>query len=302
VFQANVRWADEKDRHSEPLSSRPKWVSMAKGNLGNLLQHFVALEAVRSLVAVSPRVAYVDLFAMAPWEAVARPEKPFLRLIATLPHRPTDRFASALSATFEQRPHATKHEYPNTLLLALAAGARFTHITLCEIEAAKRAALEEFLIIKSLPHTLHGDCTAERLAGCVDAALVVMDPFQVVADPKTRNKPGYISIARIRGALGQIQLNVLGRPKASSPAPPCVAVIFSYSEPKAKADATDRALRSMLANDWGWSVARVVEPTTLRVGQQRPALHQAWWCASDDRVAAPPDLQDQWKRWKAFAP
>lgn len=65
---------------------------MAKGNIGNLLQHFVALNVAEKVVNYwnkpeSP-IEYVDCFSMAPWESLdcTQPQG-FKRLINTFPTR-----------------------------------------------------------------------------------------------------------------------------------------------------------------------------------------------------------------------
>ena len=57
---------------------------MAKGNLGNLLQHFVAIHAADALVRNSPegaKLVYVDCFSMAPWEEIEKRNRVFVNSV-----------------------------------------------------------------------------------------------------------------------------------------------------------------------------------------------------------------------------
>lgn len=275
---------------------------MAKGDIGNLLQHFVALTALTRLAkaAGAARFAYVDLFAMRPWEDVPRADDAFKRCLYAVPSRPADPVGSALIAAQRARGADLVREYPNTTALALHAGFSLASVTACEIDDAKRAQLEEYLLAGApeTPLSLHADCTKAKLVKCLGAAFIIMDPFQVDVDAAHEGEAGYISLSQIRGILGSSKLDVLARARDSF-AEPCVAAIFSYGEPTANADGTDRALRRELER-WGWRISRVVEPTVLATGRRRPALHQGWWCASADSVAAPDDLQASWDEWKSY--
>jgi hypothetical protein len=275
---------------------------MAKGNIGNFLQHFVALYAMRRLAAIAGRFAYVDLFAMRPWEDVPLADSAFTGLLHSLLRRQMDPVASAFLAAQQARGPDKTLKYPNTLALALHAGFSLASVTACEIDDAKRVELERYVIngVTGVPVAIHGDCTKSRLAACEGAAFVTMDPFQVDIEAEHKGEDGYISIAQIRGALGSNKLDVLARARTTA-ADPCIATIFSYGEPTSNADETDRALRRELGGRWGWRIARIAEPTTLRTGRMRPALHQGWWCASDERAEAPADIQNAWDEWKRYS-
>jgi hypothetical protein len=277
---------------------------MAKGNTGNFLQHFVALNAMKALAASAPagRFEYVDLFAMEPWEALSNPEPGFTGLFDSLPTRESDPVASVFLAAQRARgAEPANREYPSTLVLALTAGLDLASITACEIDEEKRENLETYLAAhsKGIPYTLHGDFAHASLTKCNGAAFVIMDPLQVDIVAKPRKLNGYMSIPQIRGALGSTRLDVLGRIKRTA-SEPCITTIFSYGEPTANAEETHRALSRELGDKWGWSIDRVVEPTELRVGRKRPALHQAWWCASHPSVAAPKNLQESWEAWARY--
>ena len=110
---------------------------MAKGNLGNILQHFVAIMAADELLAQTGRfgdsVFYLDAFAMQPWEklgmltaggAVAQPRKDFSEQYARMPGRAMkqDIVAKAFVQAGQQNPNkAAKGYYPNTAALLCAA-------------------------------------------------------------------------------------------------------------------------------------------------------------------------------------
>jgi hypothetical protein len=276
---------------------------MAKGNMGNLLQHYVALHAARALDAQAGAFEYVDLFAMAPWEGLERATAGFKRAIATLDARPADDLVAAtFRAAWARRygkellPPAPKRQYPNTAALLLEAPVRLAKMAVCEHEETRRAELLAYLDehAQETPHDVFGRWEEVRFANRANALMIMVDAYQVHRKTQaTSKKPGYITVDRIRGALGALGLLKRGDDAAATPA---VATIFSYGE--LEPDATHRVLEAELEGKWGWNVTRVQEPDVSPRAAGKTAWHQGWWCASHESVRAPDDLQQRWEQWR----
>lgn len=275
-----------------PADPRP----VAKGNIGNFLQHFVALTAARRLAEVAGTFEYVDPFAMAPWEGLDREEADFAKIRGSLATR-EDAIAHIFSTAFRERTKTTpdRREYPNTIALLLSAGIVPSRATLCEINDEKREELTSFLNKSNIASEVHGDFRKARFGACAGAALVVLDPLQVQAK-KRNDASGYMTVDDVRGLLGA-KLSLLGRAKKPA-SPPCIATIFSFSEVPQTADETDRALRADLETKYGWRVQRVRQAMVLTTGNRRDGFHQAWWCASHESVEPVQDLQGAWNAWR----
>jgi hypothetical protein len=122
----------------------------------------------------------------------------------------------------------------------------------------------------------------------------MLDPYRVrVKHEAKSDEPGYITIDQIRGVLSK--LGLLTRPGTAG-SPPAVVTIFSFSE--SAPDTTHRALTAQLAGRWGWIIARAKEPEPNAHDKTKIVWHQGWWCASHPDVAAGPDLQARWERWR----
>lgn len=276
---------------------------MAKGNMGNLLQHYVALHAARALDAKAGAFEYVDLFAMAPWEGLERATAGFKHAIGTLDARPAeDRVAAAFRAAWARRygkevlPPAPKRQYPNTAALLLETPVRLAKMAVCEHDETRREELQAYLDehAQETPHDVFGRWEDVRFASRLNALMIMIDAYQVHRKTQaTSKKPGYITVDRIRGVLGALGLLKRGDDAAATPA---VATIFSYGE--TEPDATHRVLLAELEGKWGWNVTRVQEPDVSPRAAGKTAWHQGWWCASHESVRAPEDLQQRWEQWR----
>lgn len=256
---------------------------MAKGNIGNLLQHFVAVHAMKRLAEASPDgVQYIDLFAMAPWEPLELKDEQFFQIIQALGGR-SDDVASALRNAEIERGVPLTQEYPNTLVLARQAGINLISATLCEKKESKRDELRAYLVreMPTLSYHIH-NTWSKSLAALVEPAFVIMDPNRVLPDRGGEVEDNCISVGHVRSVLGSHQLNILSRPGIPGSLP-CVVTIFSYGQYDYQASQVDKNLRELF-KDRGWCVQRIAEPTKMR-GQR--SLAQAWWCASHEQVAAP---------------
>lgn len=276
---------------------------MAKGNIGNLLQHYVALHAARTLDSLAGGFEYVDLFAMAPWEGLERRTPGFKAVIDSLDTRPAgDPVAAAFRAAWARRygkeipALATKRQYPNTAALFLDAGIRMSKMALCEQDETRRAELQAYLDehAAATPHEVFGRWEEVRFATRSNPMMVMFDPYQVHRKTQaTSKKLGYITVDKIRGVLGQLGLLKRGDDAAAAPA---IVTIFSFGE--LDPDATHRVLEADLAGKWGWHLERIKEPDVPARDATRAVWHQAWWCGSNEATKAPADLQQRWETWR----
>jgi hypothetical protein len=280
---------------------------MAKGNAGNLLQHFIGLHAARCLNERAGAFEYLDLFAMAPWEPAERAEREYVALLDSFAARPNDPIASVFLKAWAERyagsdvpARSRDREYPNTMTLLLSAKIKLESILLCEHDEGCWRALRTYLDEHAgkIPHQVYGSWQRAPLGAVSGPALVMLDPYQVHVTRTAATKPeGYLTVADVRGILGSTKLDLLGRATDAKGAP-VIATLFSFGE--RNPEATDRALRVELEK-YGWRVRTARVQTAATRNRKLEAWHQAWWCASHDSVAGPEDLQGEWDRWSAPA-
>lgn len=269
---------------------------MAKGNVGNILQHFVVVTAAERLVrtAATATISYVDCFSMAPWESMPTKKRPFGELLGAI--EAADPKTDATVRAFHQAlafgaPHGGL--YPNSAVL-LRAGFRETdwRMRLHDVEEKKRVELLSWGRSSATAVQVEGDFRSspliKRAPIAVDeAVLVALDPFQVVSRASTDRTDGDLHVSELRWMLGEHCLSLSHR--LTSRAAPVVVALFSYAE--AAPDATDRVVRSIL--DPRWSISRI----KIRALGGRPrTFHQAWWIASTEDAACA-DLPRAWREW-----
>lgn len=213
---------------------------MAKGNIGNLLQHFLALRAAECLLQClnQPSVTYVDAFSMDAWESVepSRSNAAFQTVI----HR-FDELAEhgdLVAKTFlrvwrdhyhpdAMPPDPRQRDYPNSAVLLQAAfpGVEW-QMRLHQIDERKRERLTQWA--DSVPGgvcRVAGDWRDSSLiVGAAvrpeQAALVMLDPFKVVAEGSAEGgRVGMLSESQLRYMLGRhcLDLNITRRTVHSPP-------------------------------------------------------------------------------------
>jgi hypothetical protein len=287
---------------------------MARGNVGNLLQHFLAIHAAERLVGVSsasdrpaPSLCYIDPFAMAPWEEIQgkRPEG-FVSMVRSLPTRPDDPVARTLLSAWARHyasdpggvpTHPVERDYPNTAVLLRE---RFPDVSwdmrLCEIDRRRRDGLREWASEQAPgAYLVGGDWhESEVLAPIAEAtpALVMLDPYQVVADDaKKAGRLGYLTATELRQLLDD-RLRILKRPTAEAAAPATVVLLsFADTDP----DTVDGRVQGVFARDRWWIDRVRVGPFQGRHGA---SFHQGWLCHSHELASAGPTIQDRWDAWR----
>jgi hypothetical protein len=275
---------------------------VAKGNLGNLLQHYVGLRAARRLAERSAAFEYFDLFAMAPWEPLERAEAAFVDLLDSFPGRSNDGVAAAFCSAWSTRYGAAiprevrQREYPNSIALLLEASVPIARATLCEIDDQRRRLLAEYMDQRGrdVPCSVHVDWQSAEFEQPKGPSLVMLDPYQVHVTRTEKTAPfGYISVDDLRAILFGRKLAMRERAREGEAAA-AVATVFSFSE--SDPDSTDRAVRRELEK-YGWNVRNVRARGVHARDKRKPCWHQGWWCASHPSVAAPEALQGDWDAW-----
>ena len=287
---------------------------MAKGNIGNLLQHFVALRCGEALLGHwnQPHipVAYIDCYSMAPWEEVTgKSSQGFDAIIRRFPVKAQsgDRVAATFLFAWHRRysptqlpPHPRDRDYPNTaVLLRTAFPDQTWEMRLHDID--KQSVLEEW-IAEQPPGfgAVHGDWSQSPLirnapVSATQAVFVMLDPNQIVADDNAKADSGfYLPDRMLRFLIGQHGVDLLDRPSQPGAAP-AVVTLFSYSD--GDPTTADRIVTDRFAPA-GWSVERVRSGPWKTFGKD--SFHIGWVVSCHLKTPlVPPSLQSAWDGWVA---
>jgi len=293
---------------------------MAKGNIGNLLQHFVGLNCIERLVRdweytnsykESPEpIDYIDCYSMAPWEPVeGRNPQGFVQQINTFPQKAAggDMVACTFIKAWNQQygvganvPGSPRdRDYPNTaVLLKTAFPDQAWNMRLHDIDPMKRAQLSAWARAQA-PGTYEVEgawresgLIRRRPASSDHPVVVMLDPYQLVQDDHAKDgETGYLSEQELVFLLGRHMLDLL--PRQSGKDAPGLILLFSYAD--SDPDQTDNLVRSVLSNT-EWHVEQV------RAGPYRvhtnSTFHQGWVasCGLPTPLVAP-SLQGAWDSW-----
>lgn len=282
---------------------------MAKGNIGNLLQHFIGLSCAKRLVDMSAGkpIEYIDCFSMSPWEPIdGSNAKDFKLKVLQFEKMKTegDFVASVFLAAWARRygenvslPEPLRREYPNTaVLLRTAFPDQPWNMRLHDADPTNRQNLEQWSREQSPgSYRVDGDWTRSSLISKApippeSAAMVMLDPYQIVRNDHERaDESGYLPERRLRFLHGAHALNVQERTEAAQP---LVVTLFSYSD--FNPNNADRVVRNVFSGE-KWKIERVMCPCTVR-GHQ--AFHQGW--AVSQGISAPLELQTKWNGWACY--
>jgi len=283
---------------------------MAKGNSGNLLQHFVALTVANAVVEAWAKpgeaIEYVDCFSMSPIEpidAAAGDFKERVKLIAE--GDASDIVSQTLRTIWNENypdgfPTVKKgFLYPNTALLLHRAFEQKWNMRLHEINDEKRAELATWF-----------EQNAEQLSGSVNGAwrtsdqimkspvsrecpcIVMLDPSQVCKDNKELQKKAdpdaYLTARSLHYIGGDQALNLLAHTNKECPK---VMLMFSYSEnnPAATHHNVEETCAAI-----GMEMQRI---TTTDKSRAKPVTHQGWVVYRDLPALEELDLQQAWDAW-----
>jgi len=260
---------------------------MAKGNIGNLLQHFVAVSVAQAVVEAwknseSP-IEYVDCFSMSPWEPIDSAMAEFNACVWSIfDGIGNDIVSETFRAAFQdhygdERPAvAAGFEYPNTAaLLRYAFPNQTWNMRLHDVEPNKREALNDWkaenerFVSASVNGAWNESAELGRRVPDDRPTLVMMDPNRILLQHPNRQDPGFdLSPQLVLSILSRHRLNFISNDSEGHLAR--VALLFSYSE--TSPNPTDRAVQARLAGR-GFNVQRI---TTSDLYLGRPATHQGW--------------------------
>lgn len=288
---------------------------MAKGNVGNLLQHFVVLRIAQRLLSLWAKpnepVEYVDCYSMEPWEIVDDCKTPqqrtfsrVLQLLVTSMDQ-TDIVAKTFKRAWKSEygdsssTSALEREYPNSAVL-LREGFPDQHwnMRLHEIRDRARDKLCKWASMQtSGSFEVAGEWDSSSLVVSRPApidrpVLVVLDPYQVVPDASPKaGQGGYLLGRHLRYLVGTDCLNFESPCERTAP---CVFLVFSYSDQDV--DRPHRVVSDAFIPN-GWKIERVSTGPLPDVG--RTKSHQGWVITrglSDDFILGI-SLQKIWDEW-----
>ena len=277
---------------------------MAKGNIGNLLQHFVALNVAEKVINYwnkpeSP-IEYVDCFSMAPWESLdcTQPQG-FERLINTFP---TKRNAGDFVANvfinvwngkycINNTPVKVKNrEYPNTaVLLRTAFPNQNWNMRLHDIKPENAQALNDWANLQTLgTYSVNNDWKVSRQimqpAPVDRPVLIMLDPNKICED---NTKDNNLTQDGLRFLFGSIGLNA-----ALKRTSPFVVCLFSYSDNAP--DVPDGIVRTFFNNKI-WNIEHIkTKRNRTYVGN---SYHQAWIVSKNIETPILLEAQNAWDNW-----
>lgn len=290
---------------------------MAIGNIGNLLQHFVALRAAERVVAAWNRpndpIEYIDCYSMAPWEPITGNQpQGFVSRINSFPEKVQNNdfvasvFRQAWAAKYpaDQLPERPQdREYPNTAALLRAAfPTQMWRMRLHEDDSTqpgKRRLLEDWARCQNNGEFLvEGDWQTSRLI-CrspvpTDRPVIVMlDPFRIVGDnDEGGERAGYLRTGLLRFLLGCLALNISGQNEDRTV--PMVVCLFSYSDRLPNVDVPNGIVAAQFQGNW--NVERVQSGPWQ--GHAGPTFHQAWIASTGiDTPVIGENAQSAWENW-----
>ena len=294
---------------------------MAKGNIGNLLQHFVAMTCAERLVASWDQpdvpIEYIDCYSMSPWETIeddkwksgSEKVREFDNLAArgdSLARAFRDAWrtyyaGSSLPADPCQRV------YPNTaVLLATAFPYQLWAMRLHDIKDTKQEELRTWFNARcKCSFNVEANwTTAAHLRGqpigLEHPILLMMDPYKIIKESQINEKNeidvdhGYLPQNWLRALLGGLYLGLNEQTGANRKAP-IVLTLFSYADSN-PSDANS-VVRAELAKG-NWSIDHIQTQPHQLFGNR--VVDQAW--VATYGLTTPvvgPKMQAAWDTWIA---
>lgn len=267
---------------------------MAKGNLGNLLQHFVALRVAERMVKEwsqpSKAIELIDCFAMAPWEElepqnVSTPQRSrFVQRVGQMSSATDDLVASTYHNAWRNKygkaipPNITERSYPNTaLLLKTAFPDQAWFMRLHEVVDEKHTELVKWArsvgpaFVRIARDWSQSSLVFRNPAPADRPVLVILDPNKIVDDGHEKaNDDCYLPERLLRFLISKDALDL-----EASHVAPVIALLFSYSEDKP--DMSHAVVTRVFASSQ-WAIERVCSGPWPDVGRKK--THQAWIVSS----------------------
>lgn len=283
---------------------------MAKGNIGNLLQHFIGLSCANRLVDISEGkpLEYIDCYSMAPWEMIDGKSQPaFDKTVQQFAGKAAKgdfiarSFLSAWKCRYgsEDVPaDPNNRDYPNTAVLLRTAFPQIAwNMRLHDIDSVKRKNLEEWARQQS-PGTysvagkwIDSPLILKAPASQDAGVLVMLDPFRIVEDNHSKAEAdGFLPQRLLRYLFGSLALNLHTRDDSAGP---CAILLFSYSDDEP--NVPDGVIRAIFPQDQ-WAIERVqTKPFNFRGAN---SYHQGWVVTKgSSQQSAPTTLQIAWDEW-----
>lgn len=287
---------------------------MAVGNIGNMLQHYVALTVAKHVADECAHsnapVEYIDCYSMAPWETITgKQPQGFVGLVRGFENKSSrgdfvsSVFLKAWNSHYGEDvipTHPNDREYPNTaVLLTVAFPHQRWNMRLHEndlTEAGKQAKLKQWLHDQKLATgEVNGDWQMSRQIMKAPVShdspvIVMLDPFRIVPDgSENANKPGYLKSGLLRMLMGEHALKICCDKIVSEK--PLVVLLLSYSDVNPLIP--DRIVRNQFSS--GWHIQNVRSgPWKLR---GIDSYHQCWVVSRNLKFSESMDLQSAWDSW-----
>lgn len=294
---------------------------MAKGNVGNLLQHFVALTCAERLVAAWNKpddpIDYIDCYSMSPWEPIEDQKwKSGSEKVRSLDALAAE--GDLLAKAFRDSWRAyyagsappddpCRRVYPNTaVLLATAFPGQLWSMRLHDIkEGAREDLMKWFDGSRNCSCKVDGNWTkSAHLRGQPIVPerpiMLMLDPYKIIKESQINEKKkidvdhGYLPQNWLRALLGKLYLG-LNELTAVNRKSPIVLTLFSYAD--ANPSDADSVVKAELAKD-KWSVEHVKTQPNQLYGNN--VVDQAWVATFGlTTPIVPPTMQMAWNAWIA---
>lgn len=287
---------------------------MAKGNVGNLLQHFVGLRASSAFIELlKPNehltIEFIDAFSMAAWEQIVERNQAtalFRRIVETFPDKVNEddvvalTFSSGWSQFYDAMPippNPLDRVYPNTaVLLRLGFPDVRWKMRLHDVNSSNRDRLKAWAKTQdNLECCVEGQWDESPLickspVPAENAAIVMLDPNRIVpSNGPDSAKNSNLSDSNLRYMMAGLCLDLQKRPSRNANRPAMI-LAFSYSDSNPN---TPNRIIEDLFRPHGWSITRVCSgPHRVYTNN---AYHQGWVVCSSQQLL--PDLQDLWDAW-----
>jgi hypothetical protein len=278
--------------------------AMAKGNTGNLLQHFVAIMVADKIIrqlSDSTAIEYIDLFAMRPWEEINQAEDQFKKRIKAITdqkqpsnHCVTSSYRKAFTSKYPDAtpPIRRGFSYPNTAtLLEHGFPKQKWLMQLHDIDQSKQTALQEMIDKNGkIQGTVLGkwqNSLEKRSQAREGPVLAMLDPNQI--NLKAGSDEAKLGVRQLISIASEHKLNLF----TNTLNLPAALLAFSYTDHEP--DKVNRHLRQEIDNA-GWEDI-VIERITTRAHtgtRGRDSVHQGWIIHKNIKTL---ELQAEWDSW-----
>ena len=285
---------------------------MAKGNIGNLLQHFVSLRACSAFIGLlhnkEQAIEYIDPFSMADWEPIKKTpaNAPFSEIVKTFPEKVSagELVASTFTSVWRQRygdplpPDPRHREYPNTaVLFRLGFPDVQWRMRLHDKEASIRQQLKAWAATQTgLVCAVEGKWKESKFitrspVPDKSPVIVMLDPNKIYDRPPNEKdgNTANLSDSDLWYMMATFCLNLQKRPSRTA-VEPAMVLAFSYSD--SRPDVPHGIIEKVFGKH-EWSITRIA--TGPHRVHTHDVFHQGWILSSSQQLL--PDLQHEWNVW-----